>query len=108
MINEVCGFVWDTIYQLITDDKDVDTADKVTEELRLKIEESQRKKFISPMLSTIGGLPLTGLAELAESLVGMQATFSAAGTGPASVGGFIESLIIDRSRGVRWVHQLTI
>jgi hypothetical protein len=108
MINEVCGFVWDTIYQMITDDTDVDTADKVTEELRSKIEESQRKKFISPMLSTIGGLPLTGLAELAESLVGMQATFSAAGTGPASVGGFIESLIIDRSRGVRWVHQLTI
>ena len=108
LINEACNFVWESIFNLIEDETGEETANRIEEELRTKIDEAQFKKFISPMLDTIGGLPLVGLAELAESLVGMQATYSAAGTGPASVGGLIESLVIDRARGVRWVNRLPL
>ena len=62
--------------------------------------------FVSPMLDTIGSLSLIDVASLARSLVGMQAMRSAASPEPASVGGFIESLVIDRANGIRWIHRL--
>lgn len=61
---------------------------------------------MSPMLDTIGSLSLIDVASLARSLVGMQAIRSAASPEPASVGGFIESLVIDRTHGIRWIHRL--
>jgi hypothetical protein len=66
----------------------------------------QQQNFISPMLDTIGALNLRDAAELAESLVGIQAMRSNASPHPAGVGGFIESLIIDRIDGIRWIKRL--
>lgn len=83
-----------------------DIANKMVDGLRQHIADVQTTRFVQPMLDTIGGLDLRGLAELAESLVGMQATRAAAAPGPASVGGFIESVVIDRNEGVRWVNRL--
>jgi hypothetical protein len=106
LIEEAVDHVWDEVYQLVDGDDDVKIANDIAEGLREKIAQIQQERFISPMLDTIGGMSLIALAELAESLVGMQATFSAAGSGPATVGGFIETLVISRATGVRWVRRL--
>jgi hypothetical protein len=64
------------------------------------------ESFTSPMLDTIGALNLKDAADLAEALVGIQAMRANASPEPPGVGGFIESLIIDRFDGIRWVKQL--
>ena len=74
--------------------------------VRKHVEKIQQEFFVSPMLDTIGSLSLIDVASLARSLVGMQAMRSAASPEPASVGGFIESLVIDRANGIRWIHRL--
>jgi hypothetical protein len=74
--------------------------------LRKHVDKIQFDRFVSPMLDTIGSLSLIDVASLARSLVGMQAIRSAATPEPASVGGFIESLVIDRASGIRWIHRL--
>ena len=61
------------------------------------------KESIDP---SAAGIRIIDIASLARSLVGMQAIRSAASPEPASVGGFIESLVIDRASGIRWVHRL--
>lgn len=79
---------------------------RLRDEIYNHFENFRYEKYVSPLLSTIGGLSLKGCSELAESLVGIQAIRSAGGEGPASVGGFIESLVIDRAVGVRWIKKL--
>lgn len=74
--------------------------------IRKHMDKIQFDRFVSPMLETIGSLSLIDVASLARSLVGMQAIRSAASPEPASVGGFIESLVIDRVSGIRWIHRL--
>ncbi len=108
LINEIANLVWDAVYRRIdeTDGEDVQMANEVEAELREKIAEIQHERFVSPMLDTIGGMSLSSLAEFAESLVAMQATFAAAGSGPATVGGFIETMVISRAHGVQWVRRL--
>lgn len=86
-----------------------DSDDRVTDAVAQAREDMQvfeRQTFVDPMLDTVAALPLEGLADLAESLVGMQATRSASSAHPASVGGMIESLVIDRKDGIRWIHRL--
>lgn len=61
---------------------------------------------LTPLLDTIGSLSLRDIAELAESLVGIQALRANASTELPTVGGFIESLVIDRYEGVRWISRL--
>jgi hypothetical protein len=51
-------------------------------------------------------MSLDGLAELADSLVDLQATSTFAQDGPATVGGLIEVATIDRIHGVKWVRKL--
>jgi hypothetical protein len=58
------------------------------------------------MLNSIEGLDLGHLANLAESLVGMEATSAFGGDGPATVGGYIEVATIDRQHGVVWIKAL--
>ena len=74
--------------------------------IRKHMDKIQFDRFVSPMIETIGSLSLIDVASLARSLVGMQAIRSAASPEPASVGGFIESLVIDRVNGIRWIHRL--
>jgi hypothetical protein len=89
-----------------TDEAKLKSADELLSGLRKHIEKIQSERFIDPMLETIGSLSLIDVAALARSLVGMQAIRSAASPEPASVGGFIESLVIDRANGIRWIHRL--
>jgi hypothetical protein len=65
-----------------------------------------RRKITDPLLDSIEGLDLFHLANLAESLVGMEATSSFGADGPATVGGMIEVATIDRQNGVTWVRKL--
>lgn len=98
------GFLRGAHFALV--DRAVDLADQVASGLRSELQRHQSELFIEPMLDTIGGLPLTNLASLAESLVGIQATRSAAEAGPGTVGGFIETLLISRAHGLQWVNRL--
>jgi hypothetical protein len=84
----------------------LESAREFMSSLRQHVDKIQFDRFVSPMLDTIGSLSLIDVASLARSLVGMQAIRSAATPEPASVGGFIESLVIDRASGIRWIHRL--
>ena len=107
LIEKIISQVWSEIYYALDPPQDVEIANKVKANIRRFVDELQSTEFRDPMLATIGGISLPGLAELAESLVGMQATYAvAAGKGVATVGGFIESLTIDRAHGIRWVKRL--
>ena len=84
----------------------INRAEELVNSLDEFLNDYQQQNFISPMLDTIGALNLRDAAELAESLVGIQAMRSNASPHPAGVGGFIESLIIDRIDGIRWINRL--
>jgi hypothetical protein len=62
--------------------------------------------YVNPLLRTVEFLNLSDAAEFAESLVGIQAMRAKASPHPAGVGGFIESLVIDKFSGVRWIKRL--
>lgn len=100
------------IWSAMTDDGETEDEEQLAhartflEGLRDHVGKVQFERFVSPMLDTIGSLSLIDVASLARSLVGMQAIRSAASPEPASVGGFIESLVIDRASGIRWIHRL--
>ena len=74
--------------------------------MRETIYEFYRKLFTDPLLDSIEGLDLSHLANLADSLVGMEATSAFGGDSPATVGGFIEVATIDRQNGIVWVKKL--
>jgi hypothetical protein len=79
---------------------------QLLDEISEEIAEFSRLNYVDPVLDTISSLSLAGLAELATSLVGIEALRAASDGGPASVGGIIESLTIDRSHGIRWINKL--
>ena len=81
-------------------------ADEFVEKMSQDIRSFQQEHFVGPMLNAIGFLNLKDVAKLAEALVGIQAMRASASPQPASVGGLIESLIIDRSDGIKWVNRL--
>jgi hypothetical protein len=62
--------------------------------------------YLLPLLNSVAALNLSDAAEFAESLVGIQAMRAKASPKPAGVGGFIESLVIDKFEGVRWIKRL--
>ena len=106
-LDRVYDYLWD--HFVGEDDSDATKKQEASEliaGLRKQIEKFQWESFISPMLDTIGTLSLTEMGNLASSLVGMQAIRSAASPEPASVGGFIESLVINRAEGIRWINRL--
>jgi len=107
VLESAYGYIWEQLTK--GDELGEDRLDEVNSfmsGLREHVEEIQDRYLISPMLDTIGTLSLMDMANLATSLVGMQAIRSAASPEPASVGGFIESLVIDRAEGIRWINQL--
>lgn len=77
-------------------------ADAISEE----ISSFSHERFVSPLLRTIDAMSLQGLEEFAESLVGLQATATYGQEGPATVGGVIEVVTIDRVNGVKWKKHL--
>jgi hypothetical protein len=98
--------VWERIGAHLEDEAELAEAREFMASLQSSVDKFQTDSFISPMLATIGTMSLLDIANLASSLVGMQAIRSAASPEPASVGGFIESLVISRAEGVRWINRL--
>ena len=102
------GYIWSELTNDVEPDDEAkrDSASELIAGLKKHVGNIATEYFVSPMLDTIGSLSLIDVASLARSLVGMQAMRSAASPEPASVGGFIESLVIDRANGIRWIHRL--
>jgi hypothetical protein len=71
-----------------------------------KLENYTWNNYLGPIGRHISGLNVSSLANLGETLVGMQATASQSKDGPVSVGGFIEVVTIDRIEGVRWIRRM--
>jgi hypothetical protein len=103
ILDEVSRFVIDKLSEH-TDD--IDTLVDHAMELKELIRDYGIENFTQPLLSTIGTLSLIDLAKLADSLIGMQSIKSAASPRPATVGGLIEILLIDREHGFRWFRKL--
>jgi hypothetical protein len=79
-----------------------DVSDKVVE----YIEGHSWRTYIKPILRQVEGMSLYALAELARTLVSIQATFSESQDGPVTVGGLIEVVTVDRVNGVMWKQRL--
>jgi len=79
-----------------------EVAGEVTEEIVSYADEV----FVQPLLTTVGAMGLQGLADFAESLVGLQATSTLSKPGIATVGGLIEVVTIDNVNGVVWHKAL--
>jgi hypothetical protein len=97
----------------IMDDEGKTTGTQSTSELAFEIADETYKEirenfsqsnFASPLFNSIEGMSIINLANLAESLVGIQALSTYSQLGTATVGGLIEVVTIDRSQGVIW-HQ---
>jgi hypothetical protein len=101
----------DTLGQNILDlpDLDDDTRERISElindnhqGLTSDIESHSWEHFISPMLATVESLPVSELARMAESLVGIQALRSHSSDRQPSVGGTIAVVTIAPDTGVTW------
>jgi len=79
---------------------------QMAQEIDAEIGKFSQKKFVDPMLNTIEAMGLNSLADLADSLVGLQATSTYSKAGAATVGGLIEVVTIDRINGVQWKRRL--
>jgi hypothetical protein len=79
---------------------------QLAKEIEAEIDEWAQEKYVEPMLNTIEAMGLKGLAEIADSLVSLQATAANSQRGPATVGGLVEVATIDRINGVQWVRRL--
>jgi hypothetical protein len=87
-------------------DTDEFIGDIVAKEVDAVLGDFTNDTFVQPMLRTISGMGLRGLAELADSLVGLQATSTYSKPGAATVGGMIEVATIDKVNGVVWHRSL--
>ena len=103
VLSQVSSFVIDKLSEHI---EDVDKLVEIASEIDELIRDYAVENFAIPLLATIGNLNLNDLAKLADSLIGMQSIKSAASPRPATVGGLIEILLIDREHGFRWFRKL--
>ena len=103
VLSQVSSFVIDKLSEHI---EDIDKIVEITSEINELIRDYAVDNFTTPLLATIGNLNLYDLAKLADSLIGMQSIKSAASPRPATVGGLIEILLIDREHGFRWFRKL--
>jgi hypothetical protein len=81
-------------------------AAEIREKVADYIADHSWRTYRRPLLRHVAGMNMYGLAELARTLVSIQATFSESQDGPVSVGGLIEVVTIDRVNGVRWKQRL--
>jgi hypothetical protein len=107
---DVLNHVWEAVKakvnNSITNPSGEDLGEDIANEVVDSVKDFCFQSLTSPLLVSIEGLDLGHLANLAESLVGMEATSAFGAEGPATVGGFIEVATIDRQYGVRWVKTL--
>lgn len=81
-------------------------ANQISEKVVEYIEGHSWRNYVRPLLQQVAGMNLFALAELARTMVSIQATFSESQDGPVSVGGLIEVATIDRVNGVQWKQRL--
>ena len=91
---------------VIQDSQDITDADELVAKLNKELERFTAETYLLPLRRTVGDLNLLDAAEFAESLVGIQTMRAKTSPRPAGVGGFIESLVIDKFNGVRWIKRL--
>lgn len=107
VLRKTFNSAWNLVYEQYPDQETGQLkADEFVEKMSHDIHSFQQEYFVGPMLNAIGFLNLKDVAKLAEALVGIQAMRASASPQPASVGGLIESLIIDRTDGIKWVNRL--
>ena len=92
--------IWDAIGQTLAE---------VTAALHARLdtafEELSQSKFVSPLHSTVELLSRSDMAQMAESLVGVQALRAASMIQTPTVGGPIDVVVISRTHGVEWVRR---
>jgi len=106
--NQIAWAVDSLVRDMTQDDPNADI-DFVNGKVRVvldKLDSYTWKNYLGPIGRHISGLNVSSLANLGETLVGMQATASQSKDGPVSVGGFIEVVTIDRIEGVLWVRRM--
>lgn len=106
IMEEVKKLIWRKVEEKWGDTTEEEIGWNLAQEIESAIEEFSQNKFVSPMLKTIEAMSTSSLADLAESLVGLQATSTYSKAGAATVGGLIEVVTIDRIRGVQWKRRL--
>lgn len=106
VLSHITSVIEEKINAAITNPSGENLGAEIAEQVRESIKEFSDRHLTNPLLDSIEGLDLGHLANLAESLVGMEATSAFGGDGPATVGGFIEVATIDRQRGVVWIKSL--
>lgn len=106
VMNHIVDVVARKINESITNPEGENLGEDIAEQVRESVKDFCYTRLTNPMLNSIEGLDLGHLANLAESLVGMEATSAFGGDGPATVGGYIEVATIDRQHGVVWIKAL--
>ncbi len=79
--------------------------DKLSVALREQFERFQKEKFIGPVLSSVGALPLDELASMAESLVSLTSFKRKVTMVQESVGGPIDVAVISKGDGFIWIKR---
>lgn len=103
------GFSWAIekhVRELMPNDSPSDLPIRVRDSVVDYVKSHSWRRYVNPILRQVSGMNLFALAELARTLVSIQATSSESKDGPVSVGGAIEVATIDRVNGVRWKHRL--
>ena len=84
-----------------------ENVDKVVKAMNEQIDAFSYSNFRIPLRQTIDVLAISNLGKFADFLIHLQAFRSATDQGEATVGGFVESLVITPEHGVRWRHRLS-
>lgn len=103
------GFNWAIgkhVAESMGDEPDMDSVQAIQAKVLDYVDGHSWRNYVQPILRRVAGMNTYALSQLAETLVKMQATFSESTDGPASVGGLIEVLTIDRINGVQWKVRL--
>lgn len=79
---------------------------EIAEEVSSAFDAWAQERYIDPLLDTIDAMGTIGLANMADSLVSLQATASSSQDAMATVGGLIEVATIDKINGIQWVRRL--
>jgi hypothetical protein len=106
ILDRISELIEQHVNERIENDEGENVGEDIANQVRESIHDFYRKRFTYPLLDSIEGLDLSHLANLADSLVGMEATSAFGGDSPATVGGFIEVATIDRQNGIVWVKKL--
>ena len=85
----------------------VEDVEKAITAMNDEISSFSRDRYRIPMFQTIDGLGISNLGKFADFLLHLQAFRSATDEGEATVGGFVESLVITPEHGVQWRHRIS-